>query len=158
MALKVYLDESGVLTNFGQMLDRARRDAGLGVRELARLAGVNAGYISRIERGQTIPRSWTKIAAIVRHLPSSELARVVQTAGVQKHLFVEGQADLLMMAAFLPSSVYEDRIWLDTVVNQTQSLLAILESKQRATPASADGPKRIKRSQEVGQATRRAAR
>lgn len=48
------MEEAGKEYNAQILLD-ARRSAGLTQQELAERIGVNKGYISRVERGKTIP-------------------------------------------------------------------------------------------------------
>lgn len=65
-------------SRFGELLRKAREDAGLTYPELARRSGRGERYIRRIERGER-KASWSTIVAIVRALPiSSELARAVE--------------------------------------------------------------------------------
>lgn len=114
-----------------ELLRKGREEAGLGVRELARMAGVDPAYISRIESGKTVPRDWIKVANMVKHMPSSELAQRVAERGVLKSAVLEGQREVLMMTLYLPPSVYEDEPWLKMMVHLTQQTLAILELKAR---------------------------
>ena len=45
----------------GQAVKTIREAQGLGLNELARMAGVGAGYLSRFERGEVEPRSrWVR--------------------------------------------------------------------------------------------------
>lgn len=59
---------------FGAYLRQLRKDRKLGVRELAREAGINDGNLTRIENGTRIPQPQTlKALALALDLPLSDL-------------------------------------------------------------------------------------
>ena len=68
-------------TEVGRMLAEARLRAGLRGRECARLAGVDAGYLVRLESGQRVPsRTVAEILAEVLQLDQAERGQLFAVA------------------------------------------------------------------------------
>jgi transcriptional regulator with XRE-family HTH domain len=90
---------------FGSMLKKLRLAKGLGVRELAREAGVSHTLLSRVERGECPPPGEKKIRALAKALETDEQALLALSGhvpeqlarSVQKH--PEGYAGLLRLLA-----------------------------------------------------------
>lgn len=58
----------------GPLIRRLRTDAGLSIREIAEQAGVDPGYLSRVERGQGDPTArWIAAIAEALGVPASTL-------------------------------------------------------------------------------------
>lgn len=58
----------------GPLIRRLRTDAGMTVRELADRAGVDFGYLSRVERGQGTPtQRWIADVAVALDVPVESL-------------------------------------------------------------------------------------
>ncbi len=87
------------------------------MRGLARRSGMDATYLSRVERGLVPPPTWPKIAALVRHLQGSELARLVEVWGARwmKDAVVQGTIDLQTLLLALPKAAFRDRDWVTKV-------------------------------------------
>jgi transcriptional regulator with XRE-family HTH domain len=116
---------------FGELLRNAREDKGLTMRELARRSGVDATYISRVERGAVGPPRWPKIAAMIRHLPSSSLARKLEEWG---HKMARGAAQqaanqTLTLLLSVPAGDFKDREWCAAIKEVLDSCLGIIEKK-----------------------------
>jgi transcriptional regulator with XRE-family HTH domain len=54
------------VTKFGELYKELRFHSGLGLRETARLAGYDASYIRKIERGDYVPTSKQVVLSLVK--------------------------------------------------------------------------------------------
>ena len=72
---------SEFVESFPKLLQEARESAGLSIRDLAHLSGMDPTYLSRIQAGKVPPPQWTTMSAIVAQLPGSRLAMLAETAG-----------------------------------------------------------------------------
>jgi transcriptional regulator with XRE-family HTH domain len=126
---------------FGQLLREAREDEGLTVRELARRSGVDATYVSRVERGLVGPPRWPKIAAMIRHLPSSRLARAVEKSG---HKIARGAAQqaanqTLTLLLAVPARDFNDREWCTAIKDTLETCVGIVEKRMPPDKISREG-------------------
>ncbi len=126
---------------FPSLLRRARTDAGLSTRELARRAKIDPTYLSRVERSLSPPPTWTKIAAIAAQVPLSELAKVVNQlgGGWLRHSVLQTTTDLEQTIASLPSGTFEDSQWRSSMQARLERCLMLVEFKHwRGTPEEAE--------------------
>jgi len=116
---------------FGGLLRKARQAESLTVRELARRSGTDPTHISRLERGLVGPPRWPKIAALIRHLPSSSLARVLEEWGHQMARGAAQQAanQTLTLLLSVPAGDFKDREWCAAIKEVLDSCLGIIEKK-----------------------------
>jgi transcriptional regulator with XRE-family HTH domain len=77
-------DPSEFRSLFGVFLKRSRLRAGLGVRELARRTEINASYLSKLESTHIPPPKPRKLAALVRELPGTEFAELINRIASDK--------------------------------------------------------------------------
>ena len=122
---------SALNRRFGELLRNARENKGLTMRELARRSGVDATYVSRVERGLVGPPRWPKIAALIRHLPSSPLARALEEWGRQTARVAAREAanQTLTLLLAVPAGDFKDREWCAAIKEVLDSCLGIIEKK-----------------------------
>jgi transcriptional regulator with XRE-family HTH domain len=104
----------GVMDRLPDLLRIGREEVGISRRQLARRAGLDAMYVSRLERGLVRVADWRKISAIAAQIPLSELAKLtrVSGAGMLKHSAIALASDLERLLASLPPSTFEDEEWV----------------------------------------------
>jgi transcriptional regulator with XRE-family HTH domain len=107
----------GVMDRLPDLLRIAREDTGISLRELARRSGVDAMYLSRLERGLVPTADWRKISAIAAQMPLSDLAKLtrVSGAGKLKHSALALAGDLEKLLASLPATDFEDEEWVSAL-------------------------------------------
>ena len=98
---------------FGNILSRLRREAGIGLRELARLVDKSAGYLSDVENNHVPPPSEEVILTIAAALnvDKNQLLRAAQKMDPEITHYVARQpqaADFLRMAR---DKGYNSRDW-----------------------------------------------
>jgi transcriptional regulator with XRE-family HTH domain len=118
-----------VMDRIPGLLRTAREDAGLSRRELARRSGVDAMYVSRLERGLVPAADWRRISAIAAQVPLSELAKLttVSGAGMLKHSALASAGDLEKLLVSLPSSTFKDKEWGAAVRARLKKCIETLE-------------------------------
>jgi transcriptional regulator with XRE-family HTH domain len=116
---------------FGELLRNARQDSGLTLRELARRVDMDATHLSRIERGLVGPPKWPKIAALIRHLPSSPLARALEKSGNNMARGAAQQAanQTLTVLLAVPERDFRDREWCAAMKDILDMCVGIIEKK-----------------------------
>jgi len=123
--------DSHLSRRFGSLLRKAREDAGLTLRELARRAGIDPTHLSRLERGLVGPPPWPKMAGIIRHLPLSPLARSVNEWGgnVARSAALNAANQTLTLLLAVPATDFEDHAWCESVKDTLDSCIGIVERK-----------------------------
>ena len=117
---------------FGGLLRRARQAAGLSLRELGRASGLDATHLSRIERGLVRPPKGPKRVALIRHLPSSPLAKafeVLEGGKVVRTMVAQSAQQILDLLLGLRKKEFQDRTWCAAVLDVLESCIAIIEKK-----------------------------
>jgi transcriptional regulator with XRE-family HTH domain len=114
----------------GTILRNARTEAGLSIRELARRAGLDPTYLSRIERSISANVGPSKIAAIAAQLPLSELARYVEQWGYRNSMYFTLQLveDLEESIAKLPPVTFENDQWVAIMTARLGNCLALMRA------------------------------
>ena len=85
-------------TNFGDYIRKCRKEKGLGLRETARMVGVSASYLSRIESGdETNPPSEAVIRKLAEVLDEKFNYLMLQAERISKDIkqYVASTADLV---------------------------------------------------------------
>jgi transcriptional regulator with XRE-family HTH domain len=117
-----------------QPVREARENEGLSVRELARRSGLDATYVSRIERGLVNTPSWANLAVIASQLPASELARQVRAADDTQELkdtVLKLETDLERLIISLPPKAFEDSVWVATLKSRLAKCLRVIAASER---------------------------
>jgi len=115
---------------FPDLLREARENAGLSIRELARSAGIDAAYLSKMERKLVPPPKWTKIAAIASQLPLSELAKQAEASGKEKlkHSVLEQVGDVEKLIVSLPGATFDDQVWVSALQTRLRKCIMLVEA------------------------------
>lgn len=116
---------------FGDLLRKARTDAGLSIREVARRVGMDPTHLSRIERGLAGRPTWERIVAIARQFPSSGLAKTIDARGgemLRNEVLGSARRTLAMLLNLAPVHFVDDA-WGRAVKDVLESSLAILQRK-----------------------------
>jgi transcriptional regulator with XRE-family HTH domain len=123
------------IDRFADLLRKARQDAGLSIRELARRSGTDGTYLSRLERRLVPPPRWPTLAGIVAQVPLSELAKVVEKAGAGrlKYSVIEMADDLQKLIVSLPSASFRDRDWVSAVQTRLRKCMMLVKAAQDAS-------------------------
>jgi transcriptional regulator with XRE-family HTH domain len=131
MAKQGISKNSDLNRRFGVLLRNARQDSGLTMRELARRLGMDATHLSRMERGLVGPPRWPKIAGLIRHLPSSPLARALEKSGNKMARGAAQQAvnETLTLLLAVPARDFKDREWCASMKDILDSCVGIIEKK-----------------------------
>jgi transcriptional regulator with XRE-family HTH domain len=121
----------GLNRRFGDLLRNARQSSGLTMRELARRLDMDATHLSRIERGLVGPPKWPKIAGLIRHLPSSPLARALEKSGNKMARSAAQQAanQTLTVLLAVPDRDFRDREWCAAMKDILDTCVGIIEKK-----------------------------
>ena len=122
------------IEQFPDLLRRAREDAGLKVRALGRRAGIDAGYVSKLEHGVAPPPTWPVMANLATALPNSELAQVVERygAGKLRHSVLQMIADLQKLIVSLPATTFSDDTWVAMVETHLRKCLTLVRASKDA--------------------------
>ena len=128
-------DSPEFIKRFPYLLRKAREDAGLKVRALGRRAGIDPGYVSKLEHGLAPPPTWPVMANIAVALPGSELAQIVELlgAGRLRHSVLQMTADLQKLIVSLPATTFSDEAWLATAETQLRKCLMLLRASRDAS-------------------------
>jgi hypothetical protein len=120
------------IDRFPDLLRKAREDAGLSIRALARRTGTDGTYLSRLERRLAPPPTWPTMAGIVAQVPLSELAKVVERsgAGMLKHSVLEMTDDLQRLIVSLPATSFIDRDWVSAVQTRLRKCMMLVKASQ----------------------------
>jgi transcriptional regulator with XRE-family HTH domain len=123
---KLFLDRLPTLLRW------ARSDAGLSTRELARRAGIDATYLSRVERSVSPPPTWPRIAAIAAQVPLSELAKLVEQlgSGLLRNSVLQTAIDLEQTISSLPPGTSEDPQWRSAMQARLERCLILVGAGQ----------------------------
>jgi transcriptional regulator with XRE-family HTH domain len=135
-SIKRRLEESPGSADFlADLLRIGREDAGLSVRELARRSGVDAMYLSRMERGLIREKDWSKIAAILGQLPVSEFAKQAELSGaVQlRNSALQMAADLEKLLSSLPKATLSDKEWISVIEDRLRRCMLILNVSEKGS-------------------------
>lgn len=118
---------------YGDLLRVAREDAGLSVRELARRSGVDAMYLSRMERGLIQEIDWSKTGAILGQLPLSEFARQAElSGGIQlRNSALQMAGDLEKLLSSLPLATLADKEWVSVIQDRLRRCMLILNATKQ---------------------------
>jgi transcriptional regulator with XRE-family HTH domain len=118
------------------LLRIGREDAGISRRELARRAGLDPMYVSRLERGLVRVADWRKISAIAAQIPLSELAKLtrVSGAGKLKHSALALAGDLEKLLASLPETDLEDEEWVSALQTRLLKCMMVAKMHDWGTP------------------------
>jgi transcriptional regulator with XRE-family HTH domain len=131
---------------FPELLREARENADLSIRGLARLAGIDAAYLSKMERKLVPPPKWTKIAAIAGHLPLSELAKQAEASGKEKlkHSVLEQVGDVEKSIVSVPGATFADEVWVSALQTRLRKCIMLVEASADAAghEFTASGKKR----------------
>lgn len=120
---------------FPELLRRARKDAGLSIRQLARRSGIDATHLSRIERDLVPPPPWSTITAIARELPAmtAELerrgARMLRDE-VQQSVKYALELLHILQREQLWGEHLGDSGWRDAVRRDLEKCVAIMNSQR----------------------------
>jgi transcriptional regulator with XRE-family HTH domain len=119
---------------FPDLLREARENAGLSIRKLARLAGIDAAYLSKMERKQVPPPKWTKIAAIASHLPLSGLAKQAAVSGKEelKQSMLEQIGDIEKLIFSLPGATFGDQVWVSEIQARLRKCMMLITASEDA--------------------------
>jgi transcriptional regulator with XRE-family HTH domain len=120
---------------FPDLLRKARENAGLSIRELARRAGIDAAYLSKMERKLVPAPKWPKIAAIAGHLPLSELAKQAEVSGKEKlkNSVLEQVGDVEKLIVSLPGAAFDDPVWVSAVQARLHKCMIIVKASEHAS-------------------------
>jgi transcriptional regulator with XRE-family HTH domain len=120
----------GFMDRLPDLLRIAREDTGISLRELARRSGVDAMYLSRLERGLVPTADWRKISAIAAQIPLSELAKLTRLsgAGKLKHSALALAGDLEKLLASLPATDFEDEEWVSALQTRLQKCMMVVKA------------------------------
>ncbi len=121
----------GVMDRLPDLLRIGREDAGISRRQLARCAGLDAMYVSRLERGLVRVADRRKVAAIAAQLPLSELAKLTKVScrGTLKHSALSLASDLEKLLASLPETDFEDGEWVSALQTRLQKCAVMLKHR-----------------------------
>lgn len=122
---------------FPKLLRESRTKTGITIRALARRSGIDATYLSRMERGLVPPPAAAKLGAIVSQLPSSDLSKAVgdrENEKIKLALTESTEALVKLIGEALPMAVLADRAWLESIKRRLMLCVAVIEvSEQKAT-------------------------
>jgi transcriptional regulator with XRE-family HTH domain len=126
---------SEFIANFPKLLQEARENAGLSIRDLARLSGMDPTYLSRIQGGKVPPPQWHTMAAIVAQLPGSRLAMLAETAGARRveDSVLKLASDLVMLLASLPKTTLKNKAWVSAVQKRLQKCVIAVTPSDEAS-------------------------
>jgi transcriptional regulator with XRE-family HTH domain len=127
---------SEFIENFPKLLQEARESAGLSIRGLAGLSGMDPTYLSRIQAGKVPPPQWTTMSAIVAQLPGSRLAMLAETAGAGKveDSVLKLTSDLEMLLASLSKTTLNNKAWVSAVQKRLRKcMMALTPSEETST-------------------------
>ena len=124
-----------LINRFPKLLREARDDAGLSVRDLARLAGTDPTYLSRMERGLVPPPLWPTMMAIVAQLPNSRLGRLADLAGSKKleDSILELASDLAALLVSIPATTLSKKAWVSAVQARLNKCMRVLAPQDVTT-------------------------
>jgi transcriptional regulator with XRE-family HTH domain len=128
------LGTGSLLMSAAELVREARENEGLSVRELARRSGLDATYVSRIERGLVNTPSWANLAVIASQLPASELARQVHAADDTQELkdtVLKLETDLERLIISLPPKAFEDSVWVATIKSRLAKCQRVIAASER---------------------------
>jgi transcriptional regulator with XRE-family HTH domain len=127
---------------FPKLLRESRTKTGITIRALARRSGIDATYLSRMERGLVPPPTAAKLGAIVSQLPSSELSRVVgdrENEKIKLALTESTEVLLRLIGEALPMAALADRAWLDSIKRRLKLCVAVIEVSEQKAGSSKSG-------------------
>lgn len=113
------------------LIRRAREDAGLSLRQLARGARVDPMALSRMERGLVRRTDWTKVAAIAAQVPLSQLAEKAKTSGARqvRHASLKTASDLEQTLNSFPEEVRKNEEWVRAISKCLQGCMRAVNRK-----------------------------
>jgi len=123
-----------------ELLRRARMEAKISIRELARRSGLDPTYLSRVERAHVPNPTWPTIIAIARELPAtSALSKELETLGATMLRDAVQQSvkyclDVLQVSLELDLLQREDvgdGSWRDAVLTDLEKCVAIVNSRSK---------------------------
>jgi transcriptional regulator with XRE-family HTH domain len=129
-----------LLSAVAELMREARESKGLSIRGLARLSGLDATYLSRIERREVNAPSLANIAIIASQLPGSELARqvrAVEGAHELKETVLKLESDLERLIISLPPKAFEDSVWVATIKSRLAKCVRVIAASERYDRATA---------------------
>ena len=123
-----------------ELVRKARESKGLSIRGLARQSGLDATYLSRVERGEVIAPGWANIAVIASQLPGSELERQVRAAEGAlelKEAVLKLEGDLERLIISLPPKAFGDSVWVATIKSRLAKCVRVIAASERQDRATA---------------------